>query len=550
MIFEIGEQLTEEYIALRPIRATLIGATEYDGEWDDMSPEGHERFADLATRYTKKVSNLVSSDDPWVRHGARVIDGDLQLILNKYRNDDHLDDLGHVGTPFQDIRETFDLMSRETLEGWHNIFRRLQNLNAPLDGYQKTLALGLERGRGAAVRQVNAVIEQARALAGDTSPFQQLEQELSTSGFSSLAEELDNAIREAKKACTGFADYLELSYRPHAREDDQTGRERYERAVLWNLGSNPDLDEIYSWGWDEIVRVRRRLEETTRLLSEADSVDEVINNLEEAPVAKSQAEFADFVRQRQELAIAALDRVHFDVPPPARSVTVNLAPPGVPLGAWYYSPSEDFTRPGAIWYSLGQRQVIPLFDQVTTAYHEGFPGHHLQIATALSLADKCTRYHRAIVWYSGYGEGWGLYAERLMEELGFFEEPEYVIGLLMSQTFRACRVVIDIGLHLGWSIPDSAPFFPGRSWDYQTAVDVMSNWARQPADMAVSEVLRYLGLPAQAIAYKVGERAILDLRTRADLELKDFHRRVLGNGEVRLDYLEELVLGEPWPADV
>jgi uncharacterized protein (DUF885 family) len=180
---------------------------------------------------------------------------------------------------------------------------------------------------------------------------------------------------------------------------------------------------------------------------------------------------------------------------------------------------------------------------VSTAYHEGFPGHHLQVGTSMAQQENLTRAHRLLIWYSGYGEGWALYTERLMDELGYFERPEYLLGYYSSQQLRACRVVIDIGCHLGLALPDDALVNPGGRWDYQTAVDVLHQVAAQPREVSESEAKRYLGWPGQAISYKVGERTILSLRDEAKrkqgsaFDLKEFHRSLLAGGEVRLDYL-------------
>jgi uncharacterized protein (DUF885 family) len=247
----------------------------------------------------------------------------------------------------------------------------------------------------------------------------------------------------------------------------------------------------------------------------------------------------------QQRAISQLAGVHFSVPEELIVVTVNIAPPGGSLGAWYMSPSEDFTRPGSIWYAPGERERLPYWQEVSTAYHEGFPGHHLQVGTAVLQKERLSRFHRLVIWYSGSGEGWALYAERLMDELGFFEKPEYRLGLLASQLFRSLRVVVDIGCQLGFTIPTDAPLHAGDVWDYERAVDYMTEIGLQAQDVAESEVKRYLGWVGQAISYKVGERQILDMRNRArerdGYDQKDFHRKMLDAGAIRLDQLREVM---------
>lgn len=133
-----------------------------------------------------------------------------------------------------------------------------------------------------------------------------------------------------------------------------------------------------------------------------------------------------------------------------------------------------------------------------------------------------------------------------MDELGYFERPEYLLGMLGAQQLRACRVVIDIGCHLGYRIPDRALVGAGDLWSYEHGVETLHRVAGLPRDGSESELKRYLGWPGQAISYKVGERTILDLREAVRLRegskfnLKEFHRKLLGWGEVRLDYLREL----------
>ncbi|MBW3621431.1 MAG: DUF885 domain-containing protein, partial [Actinobacteria bacterium] len=148
------------------------------------------------------------------------------------------------------------------------------------------------------------------------------------------------------------------------------------------------------------------------------------------------------------------------------------------------------------------------------------------------------------------GEGWALYAERLMDELGFLDHPMFVLGYLASSMLRACRVVIDIGCHLGLRVPPDAPYAPGEPWGYELGVEMLADLAFLDRDYAESEVTRYLGWPGQAIAYSVGERAIVDLRDErrrrdgAGFTPKAFHADVLAAGAVGLDLLDEVVRGE------
>ena len=254
------------------------------------------------------------------------------------------------------------------------------------------------------------------------------------------------------------------------------------------------------------------------------------------------------MQERQETALAQLEGSHFDVPPEIRQIAVKAGASGGALAPHYTPPSEDFTRPGTVWYPMSTKTVFPLYGEITTAHHEGFPGHHLQVGVQLARSELMSRFHRLLVWLPGAGEGWALYAEHLMGELGYLDRPEYEAGLLLAQLMRAARIVIDIGLHLDLDIPDDADFHPGEHWNFALAVEMLETRAFVDNEMSISEVTRYLGWPGQAISYKLGERAILDLRTELcnnrGVALKDFHTRVLNVGSVGLDLLTELVLAD------
>ncbi len=159
------------------------------------------------------------------------------------------------------------------------------------------------------------------------------------------------------------------------------------------------------------------------------------------------------------------------------------------------------------------------------------------------LYDHLSRFQRILTFISGHGEGWALYAERLMGELGYFENPDYYLGMLSAQALRCVRVVIDIGLHLELAIPQGESFHPGEKWNHDLMLDFASERTQRPREFLESEVIRYLGWPAQAISYKVGERKWLDAREAArqrdgaSFSLKEFHSQTLALGPMGLDML-------------
>lgn len=554
-VFDLSDRLVGDLVALSPIEATHIGVGGFDHLWDDLSPEGIETRRAMLDRYRQAFENLPVGQDNWERLATRVGGEYLEEHLDAIVNEDHLCDLNTVASPLQNIRQVFDQMDSSTPTGWENVATRMETLHEVMGGYQRTLQAGRLKGLRAARRQVLAGIREAGINAGDGSFFASVPDRFRSWGGAdseALEKRIEAASRSARESFAKFGEFLELDYLPDAPVEDGVGIDRYLRHARKYLGMDIDPDEIYQWGWTEVAALLRRMVTVADQIDSSVSLAEVIRMLKTDPArcASSQVQFVELMKDRQEAALAELDGTHFDVPEAARRLDVKIAPPSGSLGAYYVQPSEDFSRPGTVWYSLGDQSSIALWDEVSTAYHEGFPGHHLQCAVQVSLADRLSRLHRLMIWHPGYGEGWALYAELLMKEFGYLEKPEYELGMLSAEMLRACRVVIDIGMHIGYPIPGNAVFRPGETWTFEAAVDMLTHLAFLDGAYAVSEVTRYLGWPGQAISYKVGQKVILDLRdeirARAgeSFDLREFHSRVLGSGPVGLAHLRELVMEE------
>ena len=203
-------------------------------------------------------------------------------------------------------------------------------------------------------------------------------------------------------------------------------------------------------------------------------------------------------------AVTALAGTHFDIPDEIRRLDCRIAPTSTGV-VYYTGPSEDLVRPGAMWWSVPKGMTsFSTWQQRTTVYHEGVPGHHLQIGQTVLRAGQLNRYRRAGVWVSGHGEGWALYAEQLLADLGHLEDPGDRLGLIASQLLRAVRVVLDIGVHCGFEAPAAAG---GGAWTYDTAWAYLSGNVPEPEATLRFELDRYLGHPGQAPSYKVGERS-------------------------------------------
>lgn len=551
-VFALSSVLVDELCEMYPDSATYLGVSGHDHRWPDLSPDGAAARVDTLAGMRRRVAELPGGGTHFDRLAMSVTASAIDEELAEYAHDDHLRDLNSIASPIQNLREVFDHMPKETAGSWENIIARLDALPSAMDAYRTSLALGLEKDLASAQRQVLAAAAQCDAHAGEASAISALAGAYASSGTDkSLEDSLADAIGRGRAAFGELADWLRGTYLPQAPQRDAVGRERYVRAAHTFLGTDIDPEETYSWGWSQIAELQAGMKAAAHEIEPGAGIDEALEILKTDPnrQARDRDHFLSLMQDRTDHALDRLSGTHFDVPDPIRRCVVNLAPVGGPLGAYYVSPSEDFSRPGTVWWSLEGDGPFSLYDEVTTAYHEGFPGHHLQNGIHVSLADRLSRLHRLWIWKPGIGEGWALYAERLMGELGFLDSPDYVFGMLAAQMLRACRVVIDIGTHLEFSLPSDQGFHPGEQWTFDLAVDMLRDYATLGEAYAVSEATRYFGWPGQAIAYKVGERAILEVRDRvkelrgSTFDLKVFHADLLEIGPVAIDLMRELMTG-------
>jgi uncharacterized protein (DUF885 family) len=545
--FEIADRFVDELCEVHPLLATALGVPGYDNEWGDLGMGGVEADRELMNRYRDLFARHVDDSDFNQSLAARVTLASIEERRAAYEAGEHYRDLSHLGCTFQQLRNVFDVMPAETEGHWNSIATRLETIDGAYAGYVERLAEGVAEGLVVARRQAESVADQADHLAGDGSSYDLLLEKAKATGHDT--RRLERAVEQAKGEADDFAAWLRGEYVPRAAEDDAVGEERYSIAADRLVGMHVDPVEAYSWGWDEFHRLLGEMSETGDRIVPGGRFEEVKEHLENDTenMAHSTDELVAFVSDLLEGAVDDLAGTHFEVPEVIRPLTVQIAPPGGPLGVYYRPPSEDFSRPGGVWYAIGDQTEFPLYQHVSTAYHEGFPGHHLQIATARYREDTLSRAHRLLSWYPGFGEGWAMYAEVLMGELGYLEDPRFHFGMLAKQMYRAARIVVDIGLHLGRRIPDSSPIGAGDPWSFDTAVEFMRVYGFRTRDQAEAEVLRYLGWPGQAIAYKLGEREFLSIREEArsrlgaGFDLKEFHATVLDHGTMRLDLLRDIV---------
>jgi uncharacterized protein (DUF885 family) len=329
---------------------------------------------------------------------------------------------------------------------------------------------------------------------------------------------------------------------PKASEQDAIGRERYRLLSKSFLGAEIDLDETYKWGIEELARVVTEQEAVAKEILPGASVAEAIAHLENYPTTKLHGtdELQKWMQRLSDKAIEDLGKTHFDIAEPLRKLECMIAPTKHG-GIYYTGPSDDFSRPGRMWWSVPDGvESFDTWRETTTVYHEGVPGHHLQVAQATYIRETLNDWRRLASWTSGHGEGWALYAERLMDELGYLATPADRLGMLDGQRMRAARVVLDIGVHLG------KPKLDGTGvWDFDYALEFMSKNVNMSPEFIRFEVTRYFGWPGQAPSYKIGQRIWEQIRDDyqarkgSEFDMKKFHSTALNLGGLGLDALKE-----------
>ena len=543
----VAERFVDEYAALDPISATYLGLPGQEDRLTDLSPDGFAARADLTRRALADATAAEPSDER--EQVAR------DAFLERLGLDVELDEAGVpqsqvsvLTSGLHEVRSVFDLMATEGEEAWSNIDARLAAIPATLEGYRETLLRSADAGDVAAKRQLNAVAEQVRSWTGQDGGDNFFLDLVSGTDVEGLRGDLERHAAEASDAFAGFGRWLADELAPRGRDKDAVGRERYTLGSRYFLGATVDLEETYAWGFEELKRIEDEMARVADKIVPGGSLDEAVAALEADPSRRIEGKEA-FREWMQDLATRTLEDMagtHFDIPEPIRRIECCIAPT-TDGGIYYTGPSEDFSRPGRMWWAVPAGvESFATWREVTTVFHEGVPGHHLQVAQTAYRKEVLNRWQRLMCWVSGHGEGWALYAERLMDELGYLDDPADKLGMLDGQGFRAARVVVDIGMHLELEIPRDNPFgfHPGETWTPALGLEFMRQHCRMEDAFIQFEVNRYLGWPGQAPSYKVGERIWLQARedARARLgsafDLKAFHRAALDLGSLGLDPLQ------------
>jgi len=540
-IDQLANQLVLDQAATYPSFATSIGYPGGEGDMDDYSPEALAQEQTDIKAVIAKLEALTPVDDiDMVTKEAMLFS--LKGEIATYDSGLAFRSLNNIASPAQGVRDVFDISPTATIEDWENLASRMSKVGESLRGYARSLEEGAKRNDAPAARQLTEVIKQAEQITSPDGFFHTFAKNAKAEN-GELPESLKKQLAEAAVSATAgyaeFGDYLK-GLLPRTTSPDAIGRERYQILSRRFLGATVDLDETYEWGKQELARVIAEQTAVANEILPGASVAEAVKHLENDPSTKLHGTEAlqKWMQKLSDEAIAKLSGTHFEIADPIKKLECMIAPTQHG-GIYYTGPSDDFSRPGRMWWSVPVG--VTEFDtwrETTTVYHEGVPGHHLQVAQATYIRDTLNAWRRLSSWTSGHGEGWALYAERLMEELGFLSNPADRLGMLDGQRMRAARVVLDIGVHLGKENLEGTGV-----WDFDYALNFMRSNVNMSPEFVRFEVTRYFGWPAQAPSYKVGQRIWEQIRDDyaarkgASFDIKEFHKTALNLGGLGLDTL-------------
>ena len=522
-------------------------------ELDDLSPDGYAAPRELA-RDTLARLDTVEPVDEVDRVTVAAMRERLGSAVEIHEAGYDRMELNVIASPLQGCRDVFDLMPTATQDDWATIATRLTKVPTALEQWTATLRESADRGLvtpappGDGVHRASARSSPPpTASSPPSSPGRRPTARRSTPPCAPTCE---RGVAAAADAYQRLGDDLRTHLLDRAPESDAVGRERYQLASRQFLGATVDLEETYAWGQEELARIEADMARHGR----PDRARRLGQGGHRAPRPRPGAtcctaptRCATGCRPRADEVIADMADTHFDIPGPVRTIECRIAPTQTG-GIYYTGPSDDFTRPGRMWWSVPKGVTeFGTWRELTTVYHEGVPGHHLQVAQTVYRRELLNRWRRMMCWVSGHGEGWALYAERLMAELGYMDDPGNYLGLLDGQSLRAARVVLDIGVHCGFEAPAEVG---GGDWTYDKAWQFLTAHANQGEELAA---LRAGPLPRLARARRRATRSAsgsgCSCATRCAqregdaFSLKDFHRRSLDLGWVGLDTLRTAVLG-------
>jgi len=545
------EEYWQAFLENEPLYATSLGDRRYDDRLPDITPEGRVRAEKQYESFLHQAQQIdearLSYSDKLTRI-AFLVELQAQLdYLHCHLEEWVVDPLGGVQIEFQNV-ESYQPV-RTPAEAVAMV-KRWQGMERYLDDHIANLRRGLNAGRVSVHEIVEKVIDETQSLLAKPDeewpllrPLSVQHDDWTLADRQQFRDGLSAAVRDHVRPALGrYVQFLGAELLPRSRLEDKPGishvpdgLECYKRLIRAHTSLNLTPEELHEVGLREVARINAEMEALCAKLFGVRNRRDILQRLRTDPALyfSTRDEVAKKAEEALANAKAAIPR-WFGRLPKTDCVVVRMGEheeENSTIG-YYRQPAADGSRPGQYYINTSEPRTRPRYEAETLAYHESIPGHHLQIAIAAEQEGLPEfRKHSGV---TAFVEGWGLYSERLADEMGLYSSDLERIGVLSYDAWRACRLVVDTGMH-------------AKQWTRQQAIQYMIENTALAENNIINEVDRYITWPAQALAYKTGQLEILRLREEAKRKLenkfniREFHDTVLSNGAVPLESLRYIV---------
>lgn len=550
----------EKDLADSPMMQTRLGKKTDYGKWDDFS---HLKYAEDLKKARKRKEYLKKVDEA-------ALDENTKLSYDLYQQ--------KIDNEIEDYQYRFYTYPVNQMFGYHTSLPAfLMNMHSiasikdakayisRLNGFPKVmenvignLKIREQNGIMAPVFVYEKVLEASRNVlkgkpfidsAEESALLADFKTKVAGSDFSK--EQQENLIAEAKTALNqqvkpAYENLIVFLENQQKRATNEAGAwkfpkgdEFYKNALKRTTTTNLSAEEIHQIGLDEVKRIHSEMETIKEKVGFEGSLQDFFDFMRNdeqfyyADNAKGKAKYLKEATAIINTMKGELDNL-FITKPKAELVVKAVEPFREKSAgkAFYQAPAIDGSRPGTYYANLYDMTAMPTYQMEALAYHEGIPGHHMQIAIAQELKDIPK--FRKFSFYTAYVEGWGLYSELLPKEIGFYKDPYSDFGRLAMELWRSCRLVVDTGIH-------------AKKWSREEGIEYYKQNTPNAESDCIKMVERHIVMPGQATAYKIGMNKILELRKTAkeklkkDFKIKQFHEVILVHGALPLNILEEKV---------
>jgi uncharacterized protein (DUF885 family) len=549
----IARAFWDAYLEDTPVFATAIGIRGHDDRLTDLTATGRARWKttleDLLRQAESTPTSPLSSEDEITR--SELVTS-LSTNLDEARCDLETWVVDPLGGPVVSLLNLESYQPAATLEDGRIMVARWRAMASYVDAHIANLRRGLEAGKIAVRAGVEKVIEQIEDIERKPieewpllKPLRAPHGDWPAADRARFEEDLTLAVKDGTRpAFLRLRDLLRREILPNARPDDRPGilhlpdgPAAYRRLMHAYTALDLSPDEVHATGLGEVARINREMEDLGERVLHTRDLGEIRRRLRSDPELyfRTRDEVEETARRALARAKAAIPRFFGRLPKAdCEVVRMEAHEEKHSTIAYYRSPATDGSRPGRYYINTSDPRTRPRYEAEVLAYHESIPGHHLQLAMAQELEGIAAfRKHLGV---TAFVEGWALYTERLADEMGLYTSDLERIGVLSYDAWRACRLVVDTGMH-------------AKGWTRAQAIQFMLENTALAENNIVNEVDRYIAWPGQALAYKTGQLEIRRLRAEAErrlgskFDLRAFHDAVLGSGAVSLETLRGLIDG-------